>query len=191
MNTTITNPVIKDQVAFIQTAASTNGRVTTLQVVLMPGGGTPLHYHRNFSETFIVTEGILTIILENKTIQLSAGQKATVEKGQSHRFANTSSHPVVFTTIILPGSEGFENALRILYGLAGDQRTDEKGIPKSLLVLSVVSKISDMRPAGAGRLLAPLMQVLYYIAGITGLRKKLIARYCNNLQENDQGIKPD
>jgi len=180
MNKTITNPIIKDQVTFVQTAASTNGRVTTLQVRLMPGGGTPLHYHRNFSETFVVIEGILTIVLENKTILLSAGQKITVDKGQSHRFANRSSLPVVFTTIILPGSEGFENALRILYGLAGDQKTDKKGMPKSLLVLAVVSKISDMRPAGTGMLLAPLMGALQYIARLSGIHKKLIARYCKS-----------
>ncbi|MBX3254865.1 MAG: cupin domain-containing protein [Chitinophagaceae bacterium] len=178
MNKTITNPIIKDQVTFIQTAASTNGRITTLQVTLMPGGGTPLHYHRNFSETFVVIEGILTIVLKNNIITLSAGQKITVEKGQSHRFANRSSLPVVFTTIILPGSEGFENALRVLYGLAGDQKTDKKGIPKSLLVLAVISKISDMHPAGAGILLTPLMGTFNFVAGLLGIHKKLTARYC-------------
>ena len=104
--------------------------VTTLQVTLMPGGGTPLHYHRNFSETFVVTEGRLTVVMGKKTLTLGAGQKITVEKGQPHRFANKSSLPVVFTTIILPGSEGFENALRILYGLAGDQKTDKKRMQK-------------------------------------------------------------
>lgn len=180
MNKTITNPIIKDQVTFVQTAASTNGRITTLQVTLMPGGGTPLHYHRNFSETFVVTQGMLTIVLEKKTITLEAGQKITVEKGQSHRFANRSSLPVVFTTIILPGSEGFENALRILYGLAGDQKTDKKGMPKSLLTLSVVSKISDMRPAGMGMLLAPLMGIFNFIARASGLHRKLIVRYCKS-----------
>ena len=58
MNQTIINPVIKDQVTFTQTAAATNGRITTLQVTLMPGGGTPMHYHKNFSETFVVVLGI-------------------------------------------------------------------------------------------------------------------------------------
>ena len=180
MNETIINPIIKDKVTFVQTAASTNGRVTTLQVTLLPGGGTPLHYHRNFSETFVVTEGMLTIVLKKKTITLGTGQKITVEKGQSHQFANRSSLPVVFTTIILPGSEGFENALRILYGLAGDQKTNKKGMPKSLLALAVVSKISDMRPAGMGILLAPLMGTFNCIAKISGLHKQLLARYCKS-----------
>lgn len=180
MNKTIINPIIKDQVTFMQTAVATNGRITTLQVTLMPGGGTPLHYHRNFSETFVVVEGTLTITLKHKTISLAAGQKLTVEKGQVHCFSNESVAPVVFTTVILPGSEGFENSLRILYGLAGDNKTDDKGMPKSLLALAVVSAISDMRPAGAGVLLAPLMGVFNYIAKISGFRKKLEAQYCKD-----------
>ncbi|ANH83202.1 hypothetical protein A8C56_21460 [Niabella ginsenosidivorans] len=178
MEKTIINPVIKDQVTFTQTARATNGRITTLQVTLMPGGGTPLHYHKNFSETFIVVTGELTITLKNKALPLYAGQKLTVEPGQLHRFSNTSSGPVVFTTVILPGSEGFENALRILYGLAGDQKTDRKGIPKSLLALAVVSKISDMRPAGTGALMIPFFGLLNFIAGISGFHKKLVNRYC-------------
>ncbi|GAB3424689.1 cupin domain-containing protein [Niabella aquatica] len=178
MNKTIINPIIRDQVTFMQTAVATNGRITTLQVTLMPGGGTPLHYHRNFSETFVVVEGTLTITLKHKTISLMAGQKLTVKQGQAHRFSNESSAPVVFTTVILPGSEGFENALRILYGLAGDHKTDDKGMPKSLLALAVVSTISDMRPAGAGVLLAPLMGIFNYIARASGFDKKLVNRYC-------------
>lgn len=185
MNKTIINPIIKDQVTFMQTAAATNGRITTLQVTLMPGGGTPLHYHKNFSETFVVVEGVLTITLKHKTISLTTGQKLTVEQGQVHRFSNESSEPVIFTTVILPGSEGFENALRILYGLAADHKTDEKGMPKSLLALAVVSTISDMRPAGAGVLLIPLMGILNLITRITGFHKKLVKRYCTNTQTDD------
>lgn len=180
MERTIINPVIKDQVTFTQTARTTNGRITTLQVTLMPGGGTPLHYHRNFSETFIVVTGALTITMKKETLVLEAGQKLTVAPGQWHRFSNTSPEPVVFTTVVLPGSEGFENALRILYGLAGDRKTDKKGIPKSLLALAVVSKISDMRPAGAGALMIPFFGLLNFIAGISGLQKKLVNRYCSH-----------
>lgn len=180
MERTIVNPVIKDQVTFMQTATATDGRITTLRVTLMPGGGTPLHYHKNFSETFVVTEGVLTISLRHKTIRLTAGQKLTVQQGQVHRFSNESSTPAVFTTVIIPGSAGFENALRILYGLAGDNKTDKKGMPKSMLALAVVSTISDMRPAGAGMLLAPLMSICNYIAGVSGFRKKLLNRYCKN-----------
>lgn len=179
MNKTITNPIIKDKVTFVQTCAATNGSNTTLHVTVMPGGGTPLHYHKKFSETFIVEEGELTITLEGRTFTLFAGQKVTVDKGLMHRFSNESSMPVVFTTIVLPGSQGFENALQIMYGLAGDQKTDSKGVPKSLMALAVVSEISDMRLGGAGAAAAPLFLLLSFISKVTGFQKKLIAQYCN------------
>lgn len=58
---TIVNPVVKDEVTFIQTASASNGQMTVLSVKLMPGGGTPLHYHKNFAETFTTMQGELTI----------------------------------------------------------------------------------------------------------------------------------
>lgn len=178
MHETITNPVIKDQVTFIQTSAATKGRITTLQVRLMPGGGTPMHYHKNFSETFIVAEGILTITLKNKTVTLAPGDKMEVKKEQWHRFSNESTIPVSFTTVVTPGSEGFEQALRILYGLAADRKTNKKGVPQNPLALAVISKISDMWPAGPRIFIVPLLELMNFIAVLTGLRKKLLKKYC-------------
>lgn len=176
---TIVNPLIKDQVTFTQTAAETCGRVTTLAVKLMPGGGTPMHYHRQFTETFVVLEGVLTIVLKKRTLRLFPGQEYTVEKRQVHRFCNQSDQPVSFSTIIRPASAGFENSLCILYGMAGDKRTNSKGIPKSLLHLAAISRMSDMHLSGPAVLLSPLLSVLAVIARIMKVEKKLVEQYCS------------
>jgi len=178
MKKTITNPIIKDQVTFTQTAQETNGRITKLLVTLMPGGGPPMHYHRNFTETFVVLEGELTITLRHKSIRLLPGHTFTAERRMAHRFSNESDTPVIFITVILPGSLGFQNALQILYGLAADNCTDKNGVPKNLLILALVSKMSDMRLVGAGALLTPLLEVFSIIAKITGIQKKLLKKYC-------------
>lgn len=179
MNKTIINPVLKDEVTFTQSAAHTNGRITSLHVKLMPGGGTPMHYHNNFDETFIVLEGELSVALQDKTICLQAGEEYTVRRKASHHFFNQSSSPVVFTTIIRPGCIGFENALRILYGLARDKRTDDKGRPSSMIELAVISHMSDMHLPGAAMLLSPLFMLLGFIGRIKGVEKRLIETYCN------------
>lgn len=176
---TIINPIIKDEVSFTESSRSTNGRITTLQVKLMPGGGTPMHFHKKFSETFIVTQGILTLTLREKKIHLNAGEKLVVEKDQWHCFSNEFLVPTVFTTIIQPGSVGFENALRILYGLAKDRKTDEKGIPRNPLALAVVSSISDMHIAGPRLLILPLFKLLNIIAIISGYKHRLFKKYCS------------
>ncbi len=178
MQEKIINKIIRDEVTFMQTAKATNGRITSLQVKLMPGGGTPMHYHRHFSETFIVMEGTLTITLNDRTVLLGPGEKIVVEKGQLHRFSNRSAGPVRFTTTVLPGSEGFENALRILYGLAADDETDKNGVPRNPLVLAAVSIISDMWPAGPRVFIVPLLSLMNFLAILTGLRRRLLAKYC-------------
>lgn len=177
MKETIINPIIKDEVTFTQTAAETNGRITSLLVKLMPGGGTPLHYHKSFSETFNVVEGTLTLTLKNKSIMLCAGERFTVERNVVHRFSNTSTQPVTFTTVVLPGSAGFENALRILYGLAADGATDNKGVPRNPLVLAAISQISDMHPAGIAVFFTPLFSLLGVLAKMSSVRQKLMRKY--------------
>ncbi|MFT3704820.1 MAG: cupin domain-containing protein [Agriterribacter sp.] len=179
MNKTITNPVVNDQVTFTQTAKETGGRITALLVTLMPGGGTPMHYHKQFAESFAVVEGELTIWLNKEKMVLRQGHKYTVEKNVMHRFCNTSGLPVVFTTVIMPGSSGFEHALRILYGLAQDGATDSKGRPKSLKTLAVISKMSDLHPTGILRLFTPLFGLLNRQAEKEGCREALLRKYCS------------
>lgn len=43
------------------------------------------HYHPNSDETFLVTEGILLIDLEDRTVELKPGQLFTVPANVKHR----------------------------------------------------------------------------------------------------------
>ncbi|RWY50980.1 cupin domain-containing protein [Mucilaginibacter gilvus] len=43
------------------------------------------HYHANSDETFLVTEGVLLIDLEDRTIELSAGELFAIPKNVIHR----------------------------------------------------------------------------------------------------------
>jgi quercetin dioxygenase-like cupin family protein len=179
MKETITNPLIKDQVTFIKTTRETAGRVTEIEVVLSPGGGTPLHFHKDFTEQFIVLEGQLGIQLGKKQVQtLGPGMAYTVQKREVHRFFNATSEKVKFKTIIEPGSVGFENSLRILYGLAGDNLTNNKGIPRDLISMAVISNMSGMYLPGAFKLLTPLFNILAGIGCRKGVDKQLLGKYC-------------
>lgn len=179
MNRTIVNPVIKDEITFTQTSAGTNGRTTCLLVKLMPGGGPPMHYHKDFEECFIVLDGELTLELKSMKLLLKPGQEYTVEKHVPHRFLNESDKEVNFTTIIRPASKGFEDALCILYGLARDKRTNDKGIPVNMLELAAVSQMSDMHQVGMPFFVKPLISIFAVVARVTGVNKRLRAKYCS------------
>jgi len=57
MKRIIVNPIFKDTVTFLKTAAESNGQISDLELTLLPGGRNPLHYHMSYSETFTAIDG--------------------------------------------------------------------------------------------------------------------------------------
>lgn len=175
----IENPLIKDRVTFLETAAETNGKFTLVQVELAPNGGNDLHYHKTFDETFTAVEGVLGIQVGKQIIHLQKGESATAPIGSLHRFFNPSAtEKVVFNVLLQPGSEGFETTLQVAYGLARDGRTSPKGIPKSLYHMALIIRWSDTNIPGIFTVIEPLMRWLANRAVKKGIDKALIQEYC-------------
>lgn len=176
---TIENPLIKDRVTFVETAAETNGKFTLVEVELAPDGGNDLHYHKTYDETFTVLEGVLGVQLGRQTMHLAKGESFTVPKGELHRFFNPSSTDAVFFSVLLqPGSPGFETTLQVAYGLARDGRTTRKGIPKSLYHMALIIQWSDTNLPGFFSRIEPAMRWLARRAAKKGIDKALIREYC-------------
>lgn len=179
MKRTIINPVIKDTATFIQTSADSGGEVTAIEITLMPGGSNPLHYHKTYSETFTTIEGELGLKIRKKgTKTLKSGESYTVEPMKAHAFFNATDKPVKFKVELKPGHQGFENSIRILYGLAGDGLTNKKSVPKSLKHTALIACMSDMNLPGLFTLLFPVLRGIAKKAKDRGEEEKLIKRYC-------------
>lgn len=180
MKRTIVNPVIKDIVTFLQTAEESGGKITEAVITLMPGGGNPLHYHKTYSETFAPMEGDLGLKLGKKATKiLKAGETYTVEPMSRHSFFNPTDKEIKFNIKLRPGHTGFENSLRILYGLAGDGLTNNKSIPKRLKHAAIIVCMSDMNVPGFLTLIYPLLKRMANKAKADGEEQKLIDKYCN------------
>lgn len=128
---TITHPLIGDRVTFLETAATTGGAYTLVEVVLQGGGGNGLHYHLDYDEEFTAVEGVLGIQLGKETLRLQPGQQAVAPVRSVHRFYNPGTEPITFRVKVAP-SRRFEEMLRMAYGLAGDGLCNGKGVPKSI-----------------------------------------------------------
>lgn len=179
MQRTIFNPVLRDRVTFIRTAAETNGTVTELEITLAPGGGNPLHYHTSYTETFTALDGVLGLELKNKKkIFLKPGEFYLVKRGEVHRFFNDCDKEIKFRNEVHPGHAGFENALRILYGLASDGQYNNKGLPKDITDLAVCGIMSDMRLPGLMSLAAPFFKLMAARAKKQGKERQLLDKYC-------------
>jgi quercetin dioxygenase-like cupin family protein len=173
----IYNPVQRDRVVFVKTSSETGGEVTLADMEVAPGGGNPLHFHTSFSERFLVEEGEFGAQIARRRLVLHAGESETVRPRVAHRWFNASDRPVRVRLELRPGNEGFERALRIIYGLATDGLTNSSGIPKNLLHLAVLAEMGDTRLAGLTRPLNLLFGLLARVAHRRGVDAELSRRY--------------
>ena len=179
MKRIIVNPIIKDTVIFLQTAEESGGKISDIEITLMPEGGNLLHYHKTYSETFTAIDGELGLKLGEKDIKiLKPGESYTVEPMSLHSFFNPTNTGIKFNVKIKPGHTGFENSLRIIYGLAEDGLTNKKSIPKSLKHTAIIVCMSDMNVPGLLTLLYPILKLVANKAKANGEEKKLTDKYC-------------
>ncbi len=178
MKRTIVNPIVKDTVTFLQTAEESGGKITDLELTLLPGGGNVLHYH-NYSEKFTAIDGELGLKLGKKqTMILKPGESYTVPAMALHNFFNPTDREIRFGIQVVPGHQGFENMLRILYGLAADGLTDKESKPKSITHLAIIICMAEVNAPGLLTLMLPIFKVIARKAKKSGEEQKLIDRYC-------------
>jgi mannose-6-phosphate isomerase-like protein (cupin superfamily) len=174
----IINPVIGEEIIFLTTSKQSNGEKTIMEVTIGPKGGNPLHYHKKFSETFKVLEGELSVQVGAEKMKLKVNDKATAPLNTNHRFYNTSGKPVRFTCELNPASEGFENVLRIAFGLAQDGKAGSNGMPKSFVHNGILMNMGEGYFVG---LFSVLEKVFRYFGNSDKARqieKELLDKYC-------------
>ena len=180
MKRTIVNPIFKDIVTFSQTSSESEGKITEIDITLMPGGNNPLHYHKAHSETFFAIDSEVGVGLEKgKKKILKPVESYTVEPMALHYWFNPTDSKIKFKIEIKPGHEGFENSLRIIYGLAEDGLANKQGIPKSLRHKAIVACMADMNLPGFFTLIFPVLERIAKKAKNSGIEQKLVVKYCN------------
>jgi mannose-6-phosphate isomerase-like protein (cupin superfamily) len=175
---TFFNPVINDTATFIETAEETNGKYSLIDIELYKSNGPPLHYHNAFAEKFEVTEGTLYLKVGREQKILKSGDSVTVPRGTPHKFYNPTNERVRFKITFEPGHVGMENFIKIIYSLAADGLTNDKGVPKNFAHLAVILVMSDTNGTGFLTLLAPIVRMVAARAKKNGTEKWLLDKYC-------------
>ncbi len=179
MKRTIHNPILQDTVTFIQTSADSGGTVTELEATVMPGGSNPPHFHTSYTETITVIEGVILLRLSKGVeVELASGQTYTIQAGQVHGFRNATDASVHVRSTISPASEGFETALRIMYGLAADGLYNQRKMPRSFQHFAICATISDTRLPEYMSMLNPLVKLVASFARWRGVEEQLRHKYC-------------
>lgn len=174
----IENPIIKDRVTFLETAAETDGKYTAMLLELAPKGYNELHTHKSFDEVFTVREGRLGVQLFNDRFILEPGESVRVKAGDAHCFFNPSNTEKVVAHVLLDtASPGMEISLQVAYGLARDGRTNRKGIPWNPFHLAMLLHWSDTHLPKFIRFLEPVFRWLQQHAVRKGIDQELIRQY--------------
>jgi mannose-6-phosphate isomerase-like protein (cupin superfamily) len=175
---TFFNPVINDTATFLETCEETSGKFSLIEIELYRSDGPPLHYHNAFAERFDAIEGILHLQIGKKRIVLNPGESATVPPGTPHRFYNPTNDRVKFKIAFEPGHTGMENFIKIIYSLAADGLTNNKGVPKKFSHLATILVMSDTNGSGLLTLLSPIIRIVAKRAKKNGTEKWLLEKYC-------------
>lgn len=177
---TIINPAQGDQITFLVTAAQSQGELIRMETVLSPGGRNQPHRHPSFSEAFEVLQGTLVVQLDERRHTVIAGQRVVAVPNTVHRFLNPTQETTTFITEVRPGSQSFEEGLRMLYGLAADGKVTSKGFPRNLLQFAVISSKSEVVPPGVIGLLFPLLRRLAGSPAGRRTEATLLSMYCRH-----------
>ncbi len=108
------------QINFKLSAANTGGAISLGLDKVPPGGGPPLHYHRNEDEVFIVQEGRMEYLIENRWVELGPGGVVFAPRNVPHSFRNLGDKPARQWTVFLPtGFETFFQRCAVEFAKAG------------------------------------------------------------------------
>jgi mannose-6-phosphate isomerase-like protein (cupin superfamily) len=162
---------------FLETSEESGGARTLIEIELAPDGGNTPHYHLNYDEHFEVLEGALEVQLDEYSRILRPGERAVAYRTVLHRFRNPTNEPTKFLVELRPGHEGFEKAIRVAYGLAGDGMATANGAPKNPYHLALVFEWGEGRLPGIFTLAKPVFDLLAKRARRKGIDRELEDRY--------------
>jgi len=129
---TLMNPVTKERMTFLKTAAETKGEYVLIELRAAPGAVVAAaHVHPNQTETFEVISGTLGAKIGRKTVEAKAEGVVVVEPQMAHKWWNAGEDELVFRCEVRPALQ-FEQLIETMFGLAADGKTNRKGMPNPM-----------------------------------------------------------
>lgn len=102
--------IVTDRQVMKLSSTQTGGAVSLWFETVPPGGGPPPHVHRREDEVFIITEGEITFLSEDRSWIAPAGAVVFAPRGIPHTFRNCGEKPARFIGLVTPG--GFDEYFR-------------------------------------------------------------------------------
>ena len=178
----IENPVTGERGVVRIPPQPSNGHLFVADLYVRPGG-TPAggeHLHPASTETFTVVRGQLQVRHGGRERQAGPGTRLQVAPGVAHHWWNAGDQEAWVVAEIQPG-ERFVEAIRQVWLLAQDGKTDAKGRPKPLQAAVFSREFADTirftsPPQLVQRLLFGLLRPIARATGHRGLDPAYLRR---------------
>lgn len=116
---------VDKQPVIVESALTNGGERTVVESDLAKGANAPPHYHTDFTETFTLVSGEMTVFMSPdldeahlKPIRLEKGKAVAVPPNTLHSFlVDEQAH---INVVFHPGTLGFEKMLLVMQGTARD-----------------------------------------------------------------------
>ena len=173
----IHNPRSGETFRFMKTAADTGGEYLQFEFTVRPGGAVPFpHIHRNQEETFQITHGRATVIIDGERRELGPGEEITVPIGANHICINDESEEMRSVVTFRPAYD-LEYWFETFCGMAHDGRCDAKGGPRFMQLMILLNSFefkgyrTDV-PIIAQKLLPPFLSPIARMLGYRAIYTK-------------------
>ena len=135
----IENPVTGERLVFRTTSRETGGQAVVFETFVQPNGFVAAaHVHPSQEERFEILRGSVGFKIGRNKLVAGPGQRLTVPAGTAHKFWNAGDEEAHFVCEVRPALQ-FESLLETMFALAGDGKTNRKGMPNPLR-LAVIAK---------------------------------------------------
>jgi quercetin dioxygenase-like cupin family protein len=129
---TLYNPVTKERMTFLETAADTGGEYTLIELRAEPGAVVAAgHAHPSQTETFAILAGRLGAKVAGEKLEAGPGDVLVVNPGEPHKWWNAGDDELVLRCEIRPAQQ-FESLIETMFSLAADGKTSKRGMPNPL-----------------------------------------------------------
>jgi mannose-6-phosphate isomerase-like protein (cupin superfamily) len=140
---TIENPITGERLVFRKTSRETGGQAVVVETFVQPNGFVAsAHVHPSQEERFEILRGSVGFKIGRKKLVAGPGQRLTVPAGTPHKFWNAGDDEAHFVCEVRPALQ-FESLLETMFALAGDGKTNRKGMPNPLRLAVIANAHFD------------------------------------------------
>jgi quercetin dioxygenase-like cupin family protein len=167
----IENPVTGERAVVRVGTQESGGELLVADLYVRPGGAVVgEHVHPVIRESFTVVRGQVGFRLDGRESIAGPGKRLHVPPGMAHDWWNAGEEEAHVVVEISPGRR-FEEAIKNMFGLAQDGKTNTRGMPNLLQVALYAREFEDVmyltRPPRAVQkvlfaVLAPLARLFGY-----------------------------